>query len=267
MNDKNEFDAVFPVLRHAGEMMLSARDPDSRVHEKYGSSNFVADYDIAVQSYIIGETEKLFPGAVFLAEEKVNDAVFPDDETVFVIDPIDGTTNFMRGVGVSCVSFAAVRGGETVFGAVYDPYRKEMFHACPGGGAFLNGRPISVARHDPEKALTVFGTSPYYKDTLCDATFELAKRLFLAGADVRRTGSAALDLACVASGRYDLFFEMILQPWDIAAGILLIREAGGVITTLSGTPVSPLRQSSILAGSEKVYEAAKALAAPFADGK
>jgi len=259
MVEFGEFEALFPVVRKAGKMMLDAREPGSgsHVHSKEGTANFVTDYDVAVQNYVISETLKLFPDAVFLAEEKNNDG---DDYsgTVFVLDPIDGTTNFMHGLGVSALSLAAVRGGETVFGVIYDPYRDETFCAAKGKGSYLNGKRIQVSSRPGESRLTIFGTCPYYKDTLADVTFDMLRRMFMISADIRRSGSAALDLAYVACGRYDVFFEFILQPWDIAAGILLIEEAGGVIRTMEDGKISPLKASSVLAGGPEAYEAALA---------
>ena len=257
MTGFGEFDKLFPVITSAGKMMLGARDAgdEEHVHAKSGTANFVTDYDVAVQNYVISETLKLFPGSVFLAEEKNNDGE-DFSGTVFVLDPIDGTTNFMHGLGVSAISLAAVRGGETVFGVIYDPYRDETFCAAKGKGSYLNGRRINVSTRGRESMLTVFGTCPYYKDTLADATFEMARRMFMISADIRRSGSAALDLAYVACGRYDVFFEFILQPWDIAAGILLVREAGGVIRTIEDGKISPLKASSVLAGGHEAYKAA-----------
>lgn len=259
MIDFDGYEVLFPVIKNAGRMMLDAREPgsESHVHSKQGSANFVTDYDVAVQNYVISETKKLFPDAVLLAEEKNNDG---EDYSgiVFVLDPIDGTTNFMHGLGVSAISLAAVRGGETVFGVIYDPYRDETFCAAKGKGSYLNGRRIRVSSRGRESMLTVFGTCPYYKDTLADVTFDMLRRMFMISADIRRSGSAALDLAYVACGRYDVFFEFILQPWDIAAGILLIEEAGGVIRTMEDGKISPLKASSVLAGNPEACKAALA---------
>ncbi len=254
-SEKDYYDKIVPLLKEAGKIMLSASDPggESHTHAKTGTANYVTDYDVAVQTFLIGKLREEFPGALFLAEERENDDLSRSERLVFVIDPIDGTTNFMHGCGISCISVAAVTAGKTVFGAVYDPYRDELFHAFRGNGAYLNGGRIRVSERPFESALVVFGTSPYYKDTLCRATFDTAEALFLSCADIRRTGSAALDLACLAAGRYDVFFECILQPWDIAAGILLVEEAGGIISATGGKKASPLSPSPVIAGTPRTY--------------
>ena len=143
--------------------------------------------------------------------------------------------------------------GEPVFGAVYDPYLDEMFWAEAGSGAYLNGRSISVSERPLSRAIATFGTSPYYKDSMADKTFTLAARLFGTVSDLRRTGSAALDLAYLAAGRSDMFFEFILSPWDFAAGLLIIKEAGGIITDMKGEPVPLSAPSSVIAASPALY--------------
>ena len=228
---------IAPLVLQAGRMILDARDVEmtGRVTEKAeDAANLVTAYDKAVQDYLVSALTALYPDACFLAEEQENDAAVLTAPRCFVIDPIDGTANFIHGLCHSSVSLAMLESGKIVFGAVYDPYLDELYTATLGGGAYLNGRRISVSGRTPRHAMTVFGTSPYQKERFGNATFRLAEALCRKTRDVRRSGSAALDLAAVAAGRADIFFELALSPWDMAAGLLLIREAGGTVTGLDG---------------------------------
>ena len=252
LHEKN----ILPLLARAGELILSAHDVEGEgaVSEKAeDAANLVTKYDGAVQALLVEELTALYPDAAFVAEEKENDPAVLTSPRCFVIDPIDGTANFVHGMRRSTISLAMLEEGETVFAAVLDPYLHELFTATRGGGAFLNGRPLSVSRRDPTHALTVFGTSPYYKDSLSAPTFRLAERLFRRTRDIRRSGSAALDLAYVAAGRCDIFFECALHPWDFAAAALLIAEAGGVITDMKGAPLSLAAPTSVIAANAVCY--------------
>ena len=209
------FDFLPSLLEKAGAIMVTAHDisADRDVAIKPGSANFVTVYDLKVQDFLMCEIKKQIPSACFIAEEKENDSEVLQSDCCFVIDPIDGTTNFIHDTRHSCISVAIFSHGEPVFGAIYDPYLKEYFHAEKGKGAYLGNTPIHVSNEPFFNALVGYGTSPYYKDSLTDATFALAKELFLSCSDIRRCGSAALDLASLATGRFDVFFEMILSPW------------------------------------------------------
>lgn len=255
MDRKEITEKLADLLRQAGEIMLGAHavDPNGDVRVKPGTSNFVTEYDVRVQEFLMREIAKIIPNAVFIAEEKKNDPAVLNGEFCFIIDPIDGTTNFIHDYRHSCISLAMVSRGETVFGAIYTPYLGELFSAEKGAGAYLNGRPMRVSDHPMELSLSTFGTSPYYKDTLAKKSFALAHDVFLATADIRRSGSAALDLAYLAAGRIDVFFEFILSPWDIAAGVLLISEAGGIVTQLDGSPVTLTAPCPVFAGNEKTH--------------
>ena len=210
------------LARHCGEIMLRSRD--AAVHQKEGHFNFVTDADVAVQSFLQKELSRLLPDARFFAEEKENEPL--TDEATFVVDPIDGTLNFMRGRNASAVSIALLEKKRPVLGVVYQPYADEMFTAEAGKGAYLNDRPIFAAQTPFEKAIVSFGTSPYDAD-LAKRTMTAAQSFLLRAGDLRRSGSAALDLCDVACGRSDVFFELRLRPWDVAAGSLLVTEAGG----------------------------------------
>ena len=251
------------IMRRAGEIMLSAHLEDSSVSTKTGSANFVTEYDLAVQNFMMSEIKKNIPDAVFIAEEKDNDPAMLSAEACFVIDPIDGTKNFINDYHHSCISLAVISRGETAFGAIYNPYMNEMFVAEKGKGAWLNGKPMRVSERPIDLAVVAFGSSPYYKDTISDKTFDLVKEMFLTASDIRRTGSAALDLAYLAAGRNDVFFEFVLSPWDFAAGALLVSEAGGVITDINGAPVSLSAPSSIFAANRNIHPRLIKIAAKF----
>ncbi len=253
--------SLLPVIREAGKLMTAARDIGDATKEKGGdANNLVTEYDVAVQNYLMEQFTALVPNASFFAEEKENNASDLCQEACFVIDPIDGTANFVHDYKKSAISVALFSRGEAVFAAVYDPYLEEMFWAVKGRGAFLNDTPIRVSQRDMAYAYAAFGTAPYYKSTLSEVTFRLAQAFFLKASDVRRSGTAAIDLAYVAAGRNDIFFEMILQPWDYAAGSLLITEAGGIITDLEGKPLDYSKPSPILAAASRLYPGALEIA-------
>lgn len=248
---------ILSAMRDAGEIMNRAHDIEadaSNIDEKPGSANFVTVYDVRVQNRLIETLSKILPDAQYLAEEKENDPSMLENGWCFIIDPIDGTTNFIHNYGISAISVGLLYRGNPVFGAVYDPARREMFHARRGIGAFLNGKPIRVSTRTGEKALYAVGTTPYYKDTMADGMFAMMRSLFMAGADIRRCGSAALDLCAVACGRADGFCELRLSPWDYAAGALLVTEAGGFICQPDGSPIVFSAPCGILAGTEETRE-------------
>lgn len=210
------------LARRAARIMLSA--VNSPAHAKEGHYNFVTDADVQVQRMLMSELSAIMPSARFFAEEQENQRL--TDEDTFVIDPIDGTLNFMRGRRCSAISIALLRGREPVLGLIYDPYHDEMFTALKGRGARLNGAPIRVSAVPFERAMVAVGTSPYYAE-LSRRTLDIACDFLQQAGDLRRIGSAALDLCDVACGRTDVFFELRLSPWDYAAGSLIVAEAGG----------------------------------------
>lgn len=219
---KELLERIEGIARRAARIMLDAAN--SPVHQKEGHYNFVTDADVQVQNMLIAELDALLPEAEFFAEEKDNQRLTNAD--TFVIDPIDGTLNFMRGRCCSAISIALLRGGATVLGLVYDPYLDDMFTAIKGEGAWLNGRSISVSGLPLERAMVAMGTSPYYAE-LSRLTMDIAHDFLTQAGDLRRIGSAALDLCHVACGRCDVFYELKLSPWDYAAGALIVTEAGG----------------------------------------
>ena len=215
------------AAREAGRMMLEYRD--AAIHQKEGHFNYVTDTDVAVQRFLEKELLSLLPGSRFFAEEQENEPL--TDAPTFVVDPIDGTLNFMRHRNASAVSIGLLENKQPVMGVVYNPYADEMFTAEKGRGACLNGRRIAVSRTPFDQAMVSFGTSPYDAD-LARRTMDAAGKFLRRAGDLRRSGSAAIDLCDVACGRSDIFFELRLRPWDVAAGSLLVTEAGGVFRSL-----------------------------------
>jgi len=244
------------IVRKAGKIMLSAHvvESENEISAKSGDANFVTVFDVKIQEFIINSIKSRIPDALFIAEEKENDPEVLLGEHCFIIDPIDGTTNFIREYKQSSISLAMFSRGKAVIGIVYNPYLDELFSALAGGGAFLNGKPISVSDKPISSALLGFGTSPYYRNELGRKTSDLLHDIFMECADYRRTGSAAIDLANLAAGRIDMFFEFRLSPWDIAAGYLLITEAGGKITDMRGNEIDFSAPSSVIASNKQIYD-------------
>ena len=247
---------ITEIMKQAGEIMLSANYGENQIHSKSGTANFVTEYDLKVQDFLYTELAKIMSNANFIGEESdSNDTAKLADGYSFIIDPIDGTTNFIHDYKHSCISVALLKDGEVIIGAVYNPYRDELFHAEKNSGAFMNGKPIHTSSRELCDSLVCFGTAPYYREH-AEKTFDILKFLYLNARDIRRSGSAALDLCYVACGRCDLFFEMILSPWDYAAGSLIITEAGGIITAMDGNPVTFDVPSSVVAGGIRAFEKA-----------
>lgn len=240
------------IAREAGKIVLSAHDIENVIKIKPGTANFVTAYDVRVQQYLQESLLALLPGAHFVGEE--NDCT--DDVHhgyAFIVDPIDGTTNFIRNCRASCICIALAKDGEVITGVVYDPYRDELFTAEQGCGAFLNGAPIHVNDRPLADGLMSVGTTTYDR-TLTDRTFALTRALFNVMLDLRRSGSYAIDGCAVACGRLDLAFEMRLCPWDYAAVSCILREAGGKMTQLDGSPITLDRPCSILCGSATAHD-------------
>lgn len=190
--------------------------------------------DLESQKTILAAITKNFPGDDYKAEE--NSEKIGGAEHLWVIDPLDGTTNFAHGYPVSCVSIGVLRNGEPWLGGVYDPFRNELYLATKDKGAYLNGKRIGVTKTNRlSRSLLITGFA-YDRAKRADFYLRRFKAFMTRCHDVRRSGSAALDMAWIAAGRADGFWEFELNPWDVAAGAILIREAGGKVTDLDGKP-------------------------------
>lgn len=239
---------IMDVVRRAGEMVLSAHDIAAGTHEKTSAADLVTEYDLAVEAFLKRELPPLCPGAIFYGEEEAENAD-PSRGWAFIVDPIDGTTNFVRGLRQSAISVALARDGQVEYAVVFDPYKNEMFSARRGGGAFLNGAPIRVSGKPLAEGIFGMGTAIYRREYL-EPTMRVTEQLFRRACDFRRLGAAALDLCDVACGRVELFFEYSLCPWDFAAGSLIITEAGGHISTLQGGPLVLTERCSVWASND-----------------
>lgn len=247
-------EAISAITREAGAILLSAKDVAQSVHEKSSQRDLVTKYDLMVQRFLRRELLQLLPQAGFLGEEEENTEDLSHLEWLFIVDPIDGTTNFIQGYRNSCVSVGLAHNGEMELGVVYNPYDGELYTAQRGRGAALNGIPIHCADHSLDRSLLIFGSALYYRE-LVPETLRLFNAAFPLVQDIRRFGSAALDLCYLAAGKAGVFFEGRLCPWDYAAGSLIAREAGCLVSQLDGTPPDLLRKSSLLAGSPIAYHA------------
>ncbi len=246
---------VEALLRRVGKM-ITARIEFS-VDQKEGHANFVTTMDRSVQSLLQTELTQLLPGSRFIGEEQENELL--TDEYTWIVDPVDGTTNLIHDMHMSAVSVALTKDRTPILGFIYQPYTDEMFFARKGEGAFLNGKPIRVSCVSFDRALVSFGTSPYDPE-LAEKSLSSALRFLYSCADIRRSGSAAIDLANVASGRTEIYFEYTLKPWDYAAGSLLVTEAGGRFAMpFTGRGIDFSMPGGVVAASAACYEQAMKL--------
>jgi myo-inositol-1(or 4)-monophosphatase len=219
--------------------------------EVKGPADFVSAVDRGAEEVIAQVVAERHPAAVLIAEELTPRATAA--ELTFVADPLDGTTNFLHGFPWYAVSIGAVVAGETVAGAVLNVANGDLFTAARGAGARRNGEAIRVSEiTEPARALLGTGFPFKHRDAV-EPYMKILPRLMQTTAGLRRAGSAALDLCDVACGRFDAFWEFRLAPWDVAAGLLIIREAGGVVTDLEGRP-APIGSGPIVAGNPVMHE-------------
>ncbi len=247
---------ITETVKEAGKIILSAYNQENTITAKEGKKNFVTKYDVAVQDFLFKELGKAFPDAEFIGEE--GESNFSANGLRFIIDPIDGTTNFMQDYRCSCISVALCKGNDVIAGVVYNPYTDEIFSAEKGKGAYLNGDKIKVSERPLSDGLALFGTSPYHPENT-DETFVLLRKVFDFSRDIRRSGSAAYDICMIACGRCEVFFEKSLQPWDIAAGTLILKEAGGVALNYEGREISFSTPNDVIFANPEAYEEFKTL--------
>ncbi len=214
-------EAVCEIAKRAGERMKH-RPQD--VMQKGNASDYVTETDIRIQQILSEELTNLLPGSQVCGEEGIHTRYTSRD--IWIVDPIDGTSNFIRDLGTSCVSIALKRDGVLFSGVVYNPFREELFYAEQGCGAYRNGEPIHVSDRDFAHSLFCSAMSTYDK-RYAEPCFEIIHDVFMECDDLRRFGTAALEGAQLAAGRVELYFEMRLCPWDSAAAAILIEEAGG----------------------------------------
>ena len=217
-----------------------------------GPADYVTQVDIRVQNFLKEELSRLAPQIQFLGEEAGLQEITGD--SFWILDPIDGTTNLIHGYLHSTVSLGLYRQGEIVMGIVYDPFREDVFWAEKGKGCYLNNRSVRVANsRSLSETIIGVGTTPYQRE-LAGKNFQIFRRVFDCCQDIRRTGSAAMELAYTACGRQGGYFEACLQPWDYAAGLLLVQEAGGMVTDFLGEPTDPRKAGSVLATNGLLHQ-------------
>ncbi len=222
---------------------------------KKGDCDYVTGADLAVSLHLQKRLREEFPDIGFVTEESEDGLLFEEGRDYWILDPIDGTTNFMCGLPLCCLSLALCEKGEVTLGVIYVPYTGELFAAEKGRGACLNGEQISVSRTTAlSDSLALYEFNAYYKNS-CQEAMDYAEKLYLSCRDLRTLGSAALEFAYIACGRADVYLGRYLKPWDFAAGMLLVTEAGGKVDSL-GEPLDlKYLKQTVICGNSCVFDA------------
>ena len=242
---------VIEIVKSAKPLFMD-RDNSQKVDEK-GAADYVTAVDFAVQNYLQEKLKEAYPEVQFMGEEKDNSDIDFSGK-VWILDPVDGTTNLIHDFHGSAISFAYAENKEVKLGVIYIPTSDELFYAEKGKGAFLNGNKIHVSGvKDMAHSLISIGPAPYTKEW-AELSFEMYLKIYKDSQDFRRIGSAAIELAYVACGRIEAYIEPALNPWDFAAGLLIIEEAGGSVVTLDGEKVDITKRSSICSSNGPVGE-------------
>ncbi len=250
MNTSELLTVAIQAALQGGALLKQGFGTSYEISSKAGRHNLVTTYDRLVESTIFHSITHRFPLHGFLGEESGHQR---SGDVIWIVDPLDGTVNFAHNIPVFSVSIAVATQEKVVAGAIYQPMTEELFWAERGKGAFLNGNQLRVSSQSQLEQAYLATGFPYnvHEDPLhCVETFSRLTRL---GIPIRRLGSAAIDLSYVAAGRFDGYWEVTLQPWDLAAGLLLVEEAGGVVSQYDGTPCSLLAEGSVLAANRPLY--------------
>ena len=255
--------AVKAARRAGGIINRASRDVEQIKVSAKRDKDFVTEVDKAAEEAIIGVLKAAYPDHAILAEES---GASGDSEHVWIIDPLDGTTNFIHGFPQYAVSIAQTQKGVLQHAVIYDPNRNELFTASKGAGAYLNERRIRVSKRVKLNEVLVGTGFPFRYFEHVDAYLGIFRDMMHKTAGVRRPGAAALDLAWVAAGRIDGFWELGLSPWDMAAGALLITEAGGLVGDLAGVQTF-LETGNIVGGNPKVFSQLLQIIAPHLDAR
>ncbi len=217
---------------------------------KKGDSDFVTRADLEVSALIKSRLKEEYPSVGFISEEDYESLEFEGDKEYWILDPIDGTTNFMHQMPFCCLSLALWSKGESVLGVIYSPYTGELFSAEKGKGAYLNGERIRVSDHEKlSDCVGLLEFNAYYKNEV-EQALDHARSIYLACQDIRTFGSAALEFAYVACGRADVYLGRYLKPWDFAAGMCIVSEAGGIVSGIDKEiDVTKLKQHIVCTNS------------------
>ncbi|PKL79892.1 MAG: inositol monophosphatase [Ignavibacteriae bacterium HGW-Ignavibacteriae-4] len=246
-------DFINNTITNSGNILRTGFGSKFQIDNKIGKNNLVTEYDYKSEKYIVEEIKKAFPTHNIISEEK--GSVDNNSEYDWIIDPLDGTVNYANNIPIFSVSIALSKNGELIAGAVYQPILNELFSAELGKGAKLNGEPITVSnKSDMNTSLLVTGF-PYDINNDPKNAIRSFTSIVKRGIPIRRLGSAALDLAYVACGRFEGFWEVNLNSWDVAAGILIVNEAGGKCTNYKGIK-SLVDDKEILATNGQIHDEA-----------
>lgn len=245
MDNKLLIEEIKNIVREASKIMLNEV---FTIDEKSGHSDLVTSNDIAVQKFLEEKLTLLINNSAFFGEE--GKKIPSDAEYVWVVDPIDGTANYSRGLGLSVISVALLKNGKRFMGVVYNPYKEEMFHAVLGEGAYLNNEVIHVSDRPLEKSMLCSAMCLYEK-RYAKPCFNIIERIYERSDDLRRLGTAALELCYVACGRAELYFEIRLSPWDYGAGTLIINEAGGFSEVMFNDDITLEKPAGVIAANSK----------------
>jgi myo-inositol-1(or 4)-monophosphatase len=245
-------DTAKTAAREAGKLLLAnfGTLTEDQVGLK-GTGDYVTELDKRSENMIISKIQGRFPGHVILAEESGKTA--GNDPYRWMVDPLDGTANYVQEIPLFCVSIAWMMRGKIHVGVIYHPHRDEMFWAVRNKGAFLNGRPIRVSRKETLTGAMLATGFPWRSRNHLDAYLAAFREIFVQSGGMRRMGSAALDLAYTACGRFDGFWEMKLSPWDIGAGIILVEEAGGRVSDFKGG-IGCFHSGNVVAGNRSIHD-------------
>ena len=254
--------AVKAARRAGGIINRGARDLDRLVVTAKGPKDFVSEIDHAAEAAIVDTLRATYPDHAILAEEGTAEGANAASEHLWIIDPLDGTTNFLHGLPQYCVSIALQHKGQLTQAVIYDPVRNDLFTATRGRGAFLNDHRLRVSRRQHLKDCLVGTGFPFRDGADLETYLAMMRAMMQQTAGLRRPGSAALDLAYVAAGYYDAFWEIGLNPWDVAAGSLLIVEAGGLVGDLAGES-GYLHGGQIVAANPRIFAQMVKVLAPF----
>lgn len=250
-NSSKLLNVAIRAALEAGSILLRGFGTLFEISSKPGKHNLVTEYDKLSEKTIISTILKEFPDHSFLAEE--SGSISSHGIVTWIIDPLDGTVNFAKTIPIFSVSIAACIDKQVVCGVVYQPITKELFFAEKGCGSFLNGTSLKVTKTASIQDAFLSTGFPYNVDQdplHCIETFSSIAKL---GSPIRRLGSAAIDLSYVAAARFDAFWEVVLEPWDLAAGMLLIEEAGGKVTRYDGSPIDPLIRGPVIATNTHLH--------------
>lgn len=251
------------AARRAGNVITrGARDLDRLTVSTKGPNDFVSEVDRAAEAAIVETVLATYPDHAILAEEGTAKGENAAAEHVWIIDPLDGTTNFLHGFPQYCVSIALAHRGIVTQGVIFDPVRNDLFTASRGRGAYLNDRRIRVSKRQHLRDCLIGTGFPFRDGSYLETYLDMMRAMIAHTAGLRRPGAAALDLAYVAAGFYDGFWEIGLNPWDVAAGSLMILEAGGLIGDLAGEG-DYLHGGQVIAANPKIFAQIVKALAPF----